>query len=78
MTDKTEEATSANEDRGNGQMQRGVMGHTFFHRKTGSPVKVLNEPAGHWDFVELLYVNSGRKGRKRKHYFDYDYLKTAP
>jgi hypothetical protein len=53
---------------------------TFFHRKTGRRVKVLNEPIPHFinDRVELLYLDQNgpiRHGSKRACLFDYDYEK---
>jgi hypothetical protein len=50
-----------------------LFGLFFRHKKTGRVVEVLNHCPNHWDFVELRYLHTGRTGRKRRHYFDYDY-----
>ncbi len=49
----------------------------FVHRKSQRRVKVTNEPRGHWDHMDLLYLDQDgpiRKGRKKACYFDYDYV----
>ena len=47
----------------------------FIHKKTGRRVIVLNEPAGDWDYMTLLYFDRKpmRLGKKQACYFDYDY-----
>jgi hypothetical protein len=46
-------------------------GQNYEHVKTGKKVIVLNNPSS-FGYVELLHP-SGRKTRKQRHYFEYDY-----
>jgi hypothetical protein len=48
---------------------------TFVHKKSGRRLKVLNQPAGYWDHVDVLYLDQKqiRHGRKGMNYFHYDY-----